>query len=115
MAAQQQRWRRPWSDERRITEWGRSKPSLAAVSEDLWLVYEREGDIWYRTSMDSGTPGRTRRSSHASSGGRLRASGGRAGIRQRRRRLASDRSGNPDIWFGIPGEREDINPPPYIE
>ena len=27
----------------------------------------------------------------------------------------SERSGNPDIWFGSPGEREDLNPPPYIE
>jgi len=26
----------------------------------------------------------------------------------------SDRAGRDDIWFGIPGVCEDINPPPYV-
>ena len=26
----------------------------------------------------------------------------------------SNRTGNNDIWFGIPGLREDVNPPPYV-
>ncbi len=43
-----------WSDEKQITDWGRSKPSLATVGGSLWLVYEKDGDIWYCTSADQG-------------------------------------------------------------
>ena len=61
------------------------------------------------------TPGRTRRASPVSSGrddapGAAALASGSVGIAWQ-----SDRSGNPDIWFGSPGEREDLNPPPYIE
>ena len=48
--------------------------------------YERDGDIWYRTSTDAGTPGRTRRSSRASQATTTRQRWQRC-VRQRRHRL----------------------------
>ena len=101
-----------WSKERQITDWGRSTPSLATVGKDLWLVYEKDGDIWYRTSADQGDNWSEETRFTRFVGGDNAPAGltGRAGIAWQ-----SDRSGNPDIWFGSPGERMDLNPPPYVE
>ena len=104
-----------WSEEKQITDWGRTMPSLAAVCEDLWLVYERDGDIWYRTSPDNGDTWSdetrfTRFAGGDDAPGAAALASCSVGIAWQ-----SDRSGNPDIWFGIPGERDDLNPPPYIE
>lgn len=103
-----------WSEERRIAFWPRSRPSLAAVGEVLWLVYKWDGDIWYRTSTDQGENWSdetrfTRFVGGDDAPGTAALASGSAGIVWQ-----SDRSGNPDIWFGIPGEREDLNPPPYV-
>ena len=104
-----------WSAETRIAGCCRRNPSLAAIGGVLWLAYENDGDIWYRTSANQGTTwsietGFTR--FVGSDGGVMLAAlaDGKLGLVWH-----SIRSSNWDIWFGSPGEREDINPPPYVE
>ena len=114
MAAQQQQWRRHLvgrDADRRVLP---QAPSLAAVGGVLWLAYENDGDIWYRTSANQGTTWSTEEASRAfvgPDGGVTLAAlaSGKPGLV-----WSSIRSGNLDIWFGSPGER-DINPPPYVE
>ena len=57
-----------WSIERQIAGCCRRNPSLAAVDGVLWLAYEQDEDIWYRTSANQGAPGQLRRASRASWG-----------------------------------------------
>ena len=104
-----------WSAETRIAGCCRRKPSMAAVGGVLWLAYENDGNILYRTSANQGTSWSTEESFTRFVGPdddvtvASLASGKSALV------WSSVRSGNSDIWFGIPGEREDVNPPPYVE
>ncbi len=103
-----------WSEERQIADWGCARPGLAAAGQDLWLVYEKEGDIWYRTSPDGGDtwpPEQrfTRFVGPDSAPAAAALASGGIGLA-----WTSERSSNPDIWYGSPGGRDDINPPPYV-
>ena len=104
-----------WSAETRISEGDRYHPSLAPGGQDLWLVYEKAGSLWYRTSANQGDTWSdevrfTRFTGADRAPATAALSSGSVGITWN-----SMRSANPDIWFGIPGERDDLNPPPYIE
>ena len=104
-----------WSTEKRISDCCRNRPSLATVGGKLWLVYESNKEIWHRISGDNGDTWLdetrfTRFVGPDYAPGAAALASGRVGIAWQ-----SERSGNPDIWFGSPGEREDLNPPPYIE
>ncbi len=96
------------------------EPAITQASDGkLWVAWVsyRSGnpDIWYKTSNDAGATwgtdtrftrfiGRDERPALAS------LTNGKIGIA-----WDSDRSNDyRDIWFGIPGEREDLNPPPYV-
>ena len=104
-----------WSDEKLIAGAGGYKPTLTTVGGNLWLVYARDDDIRYRISTDNGDTWSdetrfTRFVGRDDAPAAAALASGSAGIV-----WTSARSGNPDIWFGIPGERDDLNPPPYIE
>lgn len=104
-----------WSAETRLADWNRRGPGLATIDETLWLAYERDGDIWYRTSTDGGVTWSdevqyTRFVSADNSLALAALTSGKAGVA-----WSSSRSVNPDIWFGIFGDREDLDPPPYVE
>lgn len=104
-----------WSAEARIVECCRYKPNLTAIGRDLWLINERDGDIWYRISANGGDIWSDEVQFTFFRGGdnapaAVALASGSVGIAWQ-----SDRSSNPDIWFGIPGERDELNPPPYIE
>lgn len=104
-----------WSTEARIAGCCRRNPSVASAGGVFWLTYENDGDIWYRTSSSGGAtwssealythyvgPDRTPATTVLASGAPAIA-------------WESDRSGSSDIWYGSPGERDDMNPPPYVE
>ncbi len=104
-----------WSDEKAIAPCCHGDPAVAVQGGAAWLAYEKsDGDIWYRTSADGGATWSSE-SRYTRFAGMDRAvavaalSGGRAGFAWQ-----SDRSGNSDAWFGVPGEREDVRPPPYV-
>lgn len=103
-----------WSEETRIAECCRNDPGLAVVGDVLWLFYEQDGDIWYRTSSNGGdTWGGELRFTRFKGPDQTPAA---AGLAPDRIGVAwqSYRSGNEDIWFGAAGEREDLSPPPYV-
>ncbi len=102
-----------WSVERQIAGCCRRDPSLAAVGGVLWLAYEEDEDIWYRTSTNQGanwsvaTP--FTRFVKNDGGVTLAAlASGEPGLAWH-----SIRSGNQDIWFGNPGSYDPG--PPYID
>lgn len=102
-----------WSPERQISSSGR-RPSLVTAGSDLWLAFDSSGDIWYRTSQDRGEtwtePLQFTRFMGDDAAPAVAALGsGGVGIA-----WGSDRSGNPDIWFGRPGAQDDLDPPPYV-
>ena len=105
-----------WSTGARIGDYNPNHhhPGLAAVDGKLWLVYEKEGDIWYRTSADHGETWSDETRFTRFVGGD--AAPAVAALTSGSVSIAwqADRSSNPDIWFGSPGERGDLNPPPYI-
>ena len=77
-----------WSDERLIAGCRRAtSPALATVGGDLWLVYERDEDIWYRTSTDQGRHLVGRDAFHSFRRQGRCAGSSRAGVGQRRHRL----------------------------
>ncbi len=103
-----------WSEPMQVSDVGRDRPGLAAVDGVLWLVYEWNGDVWHRTSMDQGETWSdeaqfTRFVGDDGAPALVALASGTAGIAWQ-----SDRSANPDIWFGSPDERNDFNPPPYV-
>ena len=102
-----------WSPERQIGSSGR-RPSLVTAGNDLWLAFDWAGDIWYRISQDRGEtwtePLQFTRFMGDDAAPAVAALGsGGVGIA-----WGSDRSGNPDIWFGRPGAQDDLDPPPYV-
>ncbi len=104
-----------WNAEEQIANWSRYGPSLATIGENLWLAYALEGDIWYRTSADQAATWSnevrvTRFVGSDSSVALTALTPDRLGFV-----WSSNRRVNPDIWFGILGDRVDLNPPPYVE
>ncbi len=104
-----------WSVERQIAPCCRRSPSLAAAGGSLWLAYEQDEDIWLRKSADNGATWSTEaRFTHFvaydGSASLAALAAGRPGLA-----WSSARSGSRDIWYGSPGEREDDNPPPYVD
>ena len=74
---------------------------MTAIGATLWLAYENDGDIWYRTSANQGTTWSvakhfTRFVGPDGDVTLAALASGRPGLVWR-----SIRSGNPDIWFGI--------------
>jgi hypothetical protein len=100
--------------------WG-YEPAIAQTSDGIiWVVFSswcwRSGndDIWYTTSSDAGASW-----SRASRFTRFVGYDGDAAataLFSGHVALAwvSDRSANYDIWYGVIGLMEDINPPPYL-
>ena len=91
------------------------RPSLTVAGDGvMWLASERNDDIWYQFSSDNGATWSapqqwTRFVGYDDYPNLAALSGNRVGLVWQ-----SNRSGNDDVWFGIFGEREDVNPPPYI-
>ena len=80
----------------------------------MWLASQRDDDVWYQTSSNNGTTWSvaqqwTRFVDYDDDPNLAALSGNRVGLVWQ-----SNRSGNDDVWFGIFGQREDVNPPPYI-
>ncbi len=109
-----------WSSAVQLTDDGNAYGHDIAQAADgtLWVAWHsyRSGnwDIWYETSHDNGAtwsaPVQWTRFVGVDEWPYLASlANGRVGLVWQ-----SDRSGNYDIWFGIPGQREDINPPPYV-
>jgi hypothetical protein len=76
----------------------------------LWLAYENDGDIWYRTSANQGTTwsGEVAFTRFVGSDGDVTVA--LAGV-EPGFVWSSTRGGNLDIWFG----NADENPPPYVD
>lgn len=111
-----------WSEAARLTFYPDSSAGpalLASPSGSLWLAWYsyRSGnqDVWWMRSDDNGrTWGTSQRYTRflgydveptlaLLSDGRLAVAWG------------SNRQGQNDIWFGLPGSREDLLPPPYVQ
>jgi hypothetical protein len=105
-----------WSPEAQIDgDCCHESPSLVVGGDGvMWLAGERYPDVWYQTSGDDGATWSraqswTRFAGYDGYPSLAALSGNRVGLAWQ-----SNRSGNYDIWFGIFGEREDVNPPPYV-
>ncbi len=110
-----------WSADTQNTTHGNTDRYPAITQADdgtFWVVWSssRSGayDLWYKTSSDDGVTWSSDMRFTRFAGLDYRPAlasltDGRIGVA-----WYSNRSGNYDIWYGIPGEREDLNPPPYI-
>jgi len=111
-----------WTSASQITTYTGSDyhPSMAETADGkIWVVWysRRSGnyDIWYKTSSDGGATwseasqftkftGRDRYpAATALSSGELAVT------------WDSDRAVNYDVWYGVIGLMEDMNPPPYLD
>jgi hypothetical protein len=104
-----------WSAEMRVTACCRGNPSLATIGDSLWLAYEKDWDVWYRTSTNQGVSWSAEASFTRFVGGDWSPALAAMTPHSVGIVWTSGGSGNPDIWFGSPGVREDINPPPYVD
>jgi len=99
--------------------WG-YEPAIAQTSDGrIWVTfYSHESgndDIWYTTSSDGGATWSdasqfTRFCGHDRDVAATALSSGHLALAWR-----SDRSCNDDIWYGVIGLMEDINPPPHLD
>jgi predicted neuraminidase len=96
------------------------RPSLAQGTDGtLWLFWQSnrtgQADIYYRYSMTNGASwsAATRYTLFTGPDEDVSAaalSAGRIGLL-----WASDRAVSQDLWFGVPGDRDDLDPPPHYE
>ncbi|GAH84501.1 unnamed protein product, partial [marine sediment metagenome] len=94
-------------------------PAIAEADGKIWVVWEsyRSGnpDIWYKTTKDGGATWSTasqftKFSDSDTSPGVAALSSGKPAVA-----WSSDRAVNYDVWYGIIGLMEDVNPPPHLQ
>ncbi len=104
-----------WSPDVEIPGSSGGDPSLVVADDGtVWLASSRDDDIWYHTSNDGGTTWSAgtqwTRFVGLDDGPAVAAlNDGSVAVA-----WSSNRSGNSDIWFGVFGQHEDVNPPPYV-
>jgi len=110
-----------WSDASQITNdpYGNYYPAIAQTADGkVWVAWQSyhsgNYDIWYTTSSDGGANWSeasqfTRFSGYDECPAATALSSGKLAVAWH-----SDRAVNYDIWYGVIGSMEDINPPPYL-
>jgi len=119
-----------WSPDRRLTQDSdfsmiyNDEPALVqSPGGAIWLVWARNErfqgrfwdddawDIWYKSTQDGGTTWTQNRQFTVYTGEDTNPSAAVLGDARVSLTWLSNRSGNEEIWFGILGDREDVNPP----